>query len=267
MELVKFTQCASNLNFDPLLNLNPKLIPIAYNYELLNGFSHASSTKVLNYSEDDSKLIDLLKCLHTDLSYIEILNLHVCLERKPQLMAETTAAEFFMHFGLKLDDNLNLTNSLVLKLPKNFLNWCAHKKWGPQDFAPLRAYSDGLTQLTPFLEAINNPLSKNDGTQIFELLVELLMLGKDLRYLLELDLLQWHSALKKERYPMASAQSNKNEELIKKMSWPLHSQPKWIRKGDKSGIELKLFFSHPQELERSLIKLEQLKTKDLWSID
>jgi hypothetical protein len=87
--------------------------------------------------------------------------------------------------------------------------------------------------------------------------------------------LHWLHQLKKERYPMTTLQSKKNEAILQKLSWPLHSQPKWIRRGDKSGVELKIFFSHPQELERSLIMLEQVKTQlqknnigeTLWSID
>lgn len=275
MELIKFTQCASSLNFDPLEDLKPKLTPTAYLGELLNGFKHDPLREVLNYQKADCDFIDLLKSLYENLSYIEILKLYFCLEGNIQLKEHITAETYFSAFGFKIDENLKLTNSLVLKLPKTFLIWCSQKKWGPQDFAPLRSFTNGISQLAPYLEKFNNSLSKNDGALAFELLVELIMLDTDLNYLFKLDPSQWLLNLKKERYPLTSTQTNKNEALLKKIAWPLHSQAKWIRKGDKSGVELKLFFSHPQELEHSLIRLEQLKNQlqkdkigqDLWSID
>jgi hypothetical protein len=273
MELINFTQCTTNLNFDPIHNLNIYLTPTAYSSELLNGFNHEPSIKVLNCNRTDGKLLPLLKNLYNELSYIEILRLSSCLEKVPHLLGDNTQEEFFSTFGLKLDINLKQINLLVTQLPQQFLNWCAEKKWGPQDFAPLRSFSEGISQLAPYLEKLNrvdtknSPFSKSDGTQVFELLVELLMLNKNLTRLLSLELSQWLPILKRERFPITTTQNQNKEDQLKKFSWPLHSQAKWARKGDKSGVELKLFISNAQELERSLIKLEQLKGKDLWSID
>jgi hypothetical protein len=267
MELVKFTQCTRNLDFEPTSQLRNNLTPIAFSGELLNGFKHPESAVVLNYLASDTSLLDLLKSIYEDLSYIEVLCFSLCLERNPQLLGENSIEDFFSAFHLRLDENLKQTNRLVAQLPRHFLNWCAEKKWGPQDFSPLRSLTEGIIVLTPYLELLNSPLSKNDGTLIFELLIELLMMGKDLKPLLLQPTIQWLPILKKERYPLATFQSQKKEEQLRKFSWPLHSQVKWVRKGDKSGVELKLFITHPQDLERSLIKLEQLKGKDLWSID
>jgi hypothetical protein len=266
MEIIKFTQCASSLNFEPLQTLKPGLTPTAYEGELLNGFQSEDLAVALNYNIEDCKLFTLLKSLYDDLSYVEVLRLHTCLEKTPHLTEQTTE-EFFSTFGLKLDENLKQTNLLVIKLPSCFLNWCVLKKMGPQDFAPLKSFSEGIPKLRPFLEKFNHSVSKSDGAQIFELLIELLMMDQNMDYLLQLELPQWLPKLKKMRYPLTSEHAQIKEALVQKMNWPLHSQAKWVRKGDKSGVELKLFFSHPQDLKRSLIKLEQIEMKDLWSID
>lgn len=266
MEIFKFTQCASNLDFEPLQTLKPGLTPTAYAGELLNGFHAENLAVALNYNTEDCKLFTLLKSLYEDLSYVEVLRLHTCLEKTPHLTEQTTE-EFFSTFGLKLDENLKQTNSLVIKLPKHFLNWCALKKMGPQDFAPLKSIDEEIPKLHLFLEKFNNLVSKSDGSQIFELLIELLMMEKNIDHLLQLEVSQWLPNLKKMRYPLTSEQVQIKDALVQKMNWPLHSQAKWVRKGDKSGVELKLFFSHPQDLKRSLIKLEQIEMKDLWSID
>ena len=58
------------------------------------------------------------------------------------------------------------------------------------------------------------------------------------------------------------------------MPWPHQSQAKWTKRGDRSGIELKLFFSHPEELNRAVQRLQQvseafendLQAQEIWML-
>lgn len=275
MELIKITQCDKYLDFRPLAALPQNLVPSSFLKILLNGFNHSDNTMVIDYSPADCDFLLLLKSLYPEITYVELALVSQKLNTLHDKIAITEEA-LFSHFGFKYDESVKLTNELLSYLPTHFCHWCAQKKWGPQDFAPLRSLTkDQISELNPYLKKINDPCSKNDGTQIFELLIELFLLNKDILPLLSLEITKWLSLLKHERYPIGSRQNHKNEELIQKLNWPLHSQAKWVRRGDKSGIELKFFFSHPQEFARSLIKLEQIKQqfetestgKQLWSID
>lgn len=166
---------------------------------------------------------------------------------------------FFAAFNIRFSENLQLTMAKLLETPESFQAWCAHKKWGAQDFAPLRAVQN-IQSLAPYLEHLSTSLlSKTESTQTFETLVDLFLQDdKNLNSILQLPLNQWMSQLKIWRYPVQSQQIQNEDAEIKKLSWPLNSQVKWVQKGDRSGIELKLFFSHPQELDRALLKLQQV---------
>jgi hypothetical protein len=275
MELIKITQCNKSLSFNSTNSLAKSLVPTSFSKVLLNGFAHPDTSLVINYSPTDCEFLVLFKSLHPDLSFVEICEFSKNLSIIPGF-ENFTSHEVFANYAYKFDALLKQSIELSSDLPTDFLHWCTQKKWGPQDFAPLRSLSsEQIIELHPYFIKIKDPCSKSEGTQIFELLIELFLLNKNISLLLQLDINQWPAYLKKERYPATHTQQQKNEDLVQKINWPLHSQAKWIRRGDKSGIELKLFFSHPQELSRSLIKLEQVKSyfetdstgKQLWSID
>jgi hypothetical protein len=60
------------------------------------------------------------------------------------------------------------------------------------------------------------------------------------------------------RYPESSRRDKQAEFALKKYRWPQSSQVRWLRQGDRSGIEIKLFISHPQELRKVAEHLLQL---------
>ncbi len=75
------------------------------------------------------------------------------------------------------------------------------------------------------------------------------------------------------RYPMSLQQDNQNEQKIRALSWSSKWGARWTRRGDRSGVELKLFFTHPEELKGALVRLEKVSKEldntpsleDLWS--
>ncbi len=247
------------------------------------------NTQIINFNSGAfptlNQLLLHLASIYKDLSLVESIlfwsSLQKCnqeLKLKLNLSNLSQNPElFFSQYGFRYNENLFLLINKIVKLPEIFQAWTSLKKWGPQDFAPLRSVNDEkIPNLTPFLIKISEGIiSKSDSTIIFEYLIELyLMEYVELSNLLKTPIQQWLTALKKWRFPLQTKLQNKEEHIISKIHWPANSQAKWIQKGDRSGIELKFFFSHTQELDRILQKLETIndsfKTNDeikkLWTL-
>ena len=107
--------------------------------------------------------------------------------------------------------------------------------------------------------AILNPTFA-EGLQILEILTDLILMGHD-EVLFEnsknLDL--WKACLKKLRYPQTY---NRDEDLktkLEKLPWPYGSKVKFERRGDRAGVELKVFLSSETDLTKILASLERVK--------
>lgn len=296
MELIKLAQCKKDLTFQfthfESTAKYASLLPVAIQNQLICGFSQSENGQVINYTFEEIKTITefahIVRTVYHDLTFLEVVRfykkceawIHEYLKQESQDSLELlnqilNPFEFYAAFGFRYSENLQLSIQKILSLPESFLAWCHQKKWGPQDFAPLRSVENTET-LKPFLNHMcQSPFSKTESTAIFELYIELtLMEHPQLSSLLDLPFTQWMQQLKKWRYPVQHKVIAKEDSELKKLPWPMDSQAKWVQRGDRSGIELKLFFSHPQEFARALQRLELISetfqkdegAQKLWSL-
>lgn len=110
--------------------------------------------------------------------------------------------------------------------------------------------------------------SYSDGIKILELLTEITLIQStqnqiDLESLYQdfHDTSSWLTQLKKKRFPVTSDRDSQLEKKMLGLPWPYGSKLKFERRGDRAGIELKVFITSEADLIKTIAALEQVKSK------
>ena len=164
--------------------------------------------------------------------------------------------ETLLSMALKqLDNQENEQNS--------FIAWLADKKFKPHDFAVLRILKtdEEILKISEiFLKCQTLNSSFSDTTKIIETATELVMINPSSPILSNSEnLTEWKIALQKLRFP----QTTNTDELLKNkletLPWPTGAKTKFERRGDRAGVELKLFISSQADLTKAISALERVK--------
>lgn len=144
----------------------------------------------------------------------------------------------------------------------NFKTWKEQKKVKSQDLIFTQSLKYNLQQEL-FLKVSEQMASLtpsfSDGLGFLEVAADLILMGHT-EELLEnsSEFVAWADRLKKLRYP----QTTQRDELLKKkfeaLPWPAGSKIKFERRGDKSGIELKVFISNAPDVTKIVAALERV---------
>lgn len=263
---INISECKKSYNFQPDTPW-PELLPAyCFENELLCAFER---TEGIALSLSEQCLPRTLKALYPDLGLLEVARLSQCLAPD-----HATQTQFWSLYGYHWKENLRLLVEKLVTLPLEIQRWLQSKKMNPQDLAPLRSLAD-LSTLEPFWSTLlKSNASKSEASQLLELVVELNLMELPMEDLVKTSpASEWLKDLRALRYPHSTSHDQSADSKIRSMAWPLKSEARWSRRGDRSGIELKLFFSHPQELRRSLDRLHQVCEdlnenalyEDLWS--
>lgn len=268
IKLVPIADCHKNYDFEPMTPWPSQLPAYCYGDELICGFNRIEGFAV---SLSEPSLPLSFKAIYPELSFQELARLDQKLSSKDLSLRK----ELWSLYGYRWKPNLIEVVEKMRQLPDHVQRWLQEKKLGPQDLAPLRSLTNikDLQDFWPYLTC--STFSKSESSKAIELLTELLLLELDPQSLRPQtkDLTSWLKQLHQQRYPQTSSRDRQAENKIQSVAWPLKSEAKWVRRGDRAGIELKLFFGHPQELRRSLDRLQQLQEdlensdeyRDLWS--
>ena len=73
------------------------------------------------------------------------------------------------------------------------------------------------------------------------------------------DVPTWKNHLKKIRYPMTSQNEEQLKDRLENLPWPYGSKVKFERRGDRSGVELKVFIASSVDLTKVISSLERIK--------
>lgn len=272
----KMESCQRNLDFHPD-NIWPELLPLyCHDDELLCGFQRRTLDHESVIDLKNQNLSLCLKTIYPSLSFPELSRLIAqLLVRYPHNSSLTN--EMWGHYGYQPRENLTLLAQKVIALPLDIQHWLSQKKFAPQDLAPLRALDD-LSVLDDYWDdlLLANP-SKSEGVKWLEMLIELILMGVSKEQLMLSSTAsadshadasttrstthttaQWLSHLHALRYPLATQQTSLAEQKIRAFAWPPKSEARWTRRGDRSGVELKLFFANPQELKINTLRLEKI---------
>ncbi len=145
----------------------------------------------------------------------------------------------------------------------DFKTWALEKKLKDSDLLFKKALKTPLQEalllkLADQLASLNPTFS--EGLVTLELMTDLILMGLD-EVLFEnsasFDL--WKASLRRLRYPTTSVRDDDLKVKLEKLPWPYGSKVKFERRGDRAGVELKLFVSSATDLTKILASLERVQ--------
>lgn len=144
------------------------------------------------------------------------------------------------------------------------MTWAEAKKVKESDLVFIRAlknpiHLDLFHKLADQVSDLNPSFS--EGLQILELLTDLILMGHTEELLARpMQVSSYQAYLKSLRYPQTTKRDDKLKSKLEALPWPYGSKVKFERRGDRAGIELKLFISSEVDLTKILASLERVKT-------
>ena len=145
----------------------------------------------------------------------------------------------------------------------NFQTWKEQKKVKDGDLIFTRslkteADKDLFLRIADQMAALSP--SFREGVAFLETATELILMGY-LEQLLEngQDFSSWSRHMKALRYPGTSEREARVQSNLSELPWPAGSKLKFERRGDKFGVEMKVFISNPADVTKIIASLERVK--------
>lgn len=102
--------------------------------------------------------------------------------------------------------------------------------------------------------------SFSEGIKILELTTELILMNSSEEIFEHTtSVASWMTHLNKLRYPVTATRDDELEKKMLSMPWPYGSKVKFERRGDRAGVELKMFITSEADLIKTLSALERVK--------
>lgn len=204
---------------------------------------------IVDLSHEDPT--NLVFDLFGPLSFVELFQLHREGQTVPELSLDWNRLFKLnsFHFSQRTEQ---LFESLAL-MPNEFIDWARGRQCSAQDLMPLISLKtiDDMKLLSVFFSEKN--LTRNEGKKVLDLLVDLLLLGKNFDELKPKES-NWLESLQKLRTPMTQARDEKQ-----KISdgWPRYVQVQKMRTGDQLLHRMQITFSDNNDLSEKLSRLSE----------
>jgi hypothetical protein len=145
----------------------------------------------------------------------------------------------------------------------NFKTWAIEKKMQEGDLIFTRALKSPV-QLDLFHKLADEVIKMNptfsEGLQIFELLTDLVLMGHVEELFVKTENLEsYKQHLKLLRYPETSRRDEELKTKLEALPWPYGSKIKFERRGDRAGVEVKLFISSEVDLTKIMSSFERIQ--------
>lgn len=278
MLLTQVADCQKDLYFGPLQPWPEALPAMAWGSQLLTGFDRTQGP-ALDLSQGGASEASFLKALvacYPSLTLPELARIYqswIVLDKTSELEGFSWH-EFFAFYSFRDSEVFRQTLLGLAQMPDDFQNWVSEKSLGTKDLAILRSFKDVKDLEPAALWLITHKASKSTGVQILETAGELRLMDYDWEKILpdeEITPEQWLVRLKSQRYPMNEARLlDKNKKLMQ-LPWPAHTQARWSRLGDETGLEIRFQVRSLSDFQKKLAGLEKMQeplkdsTEVLWS--
>lgn len=256
-ELLPISQCDTQLKFESSLHWPEGLPAVAVNALVLAGFGQSL---VFNHRipiEDRTGLVNLVTSLYPNLSFLEAARFW----RQARLISWLPIEEILARWNVRLDEEWIRGAQRALNLPKGFQQWLVDKKISAADLHVLSS-AHGL-RLEPLLHAIlSSQATRSQGVLALQLGIELALRGLSIDELvLQADETAelWIDRLGELHDPHRAKKDADGAARLQNLPWPGQSQARWVRQGDKAGLELRLFVADPSELKKSVTSLQKIQ--------
>lgn len=165
--------------------------------------------------------------------------------------------DLFATYGFRLDSKTEKVVLSLRRLPSEFYQWAKQHSLSSGDLYSLcnlpQLPVQSLTQL-----ALLNP-SRSFGIQLLDLLVDCLLMGQSedtcLLHSSSFDL--WRDHLRTLRFPQTTKRDEEKKQSLLNI-WPKSFTVRWLRQGDRSGVDVRFFVSSKKELEEKIESLQRV---------
>jgi hypothetical protein len=202
-----------------------------------------------------------LKSVYPSLLFTELCEI---VERTQNLKASVDLEQLFTNYQFRYDKKMRKTMDLFWELPISVKNWARNHDLSPKDLYPLCALSNINTIFTVLEKMISLRPTRSQGAQAIELLAECALLEKTNWDPQTENMSDWITQLHTLRYPQAIARDNDRQKTMLS-GWTKMFSTRWLRLGDRSGVEVKFFIGSKKELSEKISTLSRIH--DGWSDD
>jgi len=287
MNLLPYKACSKSLDFSPNTPWPDNWPAFSWEQYIVAGFNTKQQNS-LNFSSKDLHFLDLFYSCYPQLSCLELAkilsywkdkNIKECkMVGRPEEKLMLTHwkdknikdldfsflgfswEEFFSLYQLNYTETFTQIMKMLLFTPPEFQSWLHQKKVQPGELRILNSLKN-IHQIHFILLWIadQNP-SHRIGLNILEIGTELYLMGFKPEEILKPDTnpetaLQ---TMKKKRHPISSSQDQIKKEKLQQINWPLNTTAQWSRKGDKTGIEIKIWCQNQTEWTEKVTQLNNL---------
>lgn len=144
----------------------------------------------------------------------------------------------------------------------NFKTWAEQKKIKNRDLVFINsikspAQAELFNQISDKMANLNPTFS--EGLVFLEQITDLILMDNTKNLLADSeDFKSWSSSVQNLRYPQTKLRDAETKSFFEKLSWPAGAKTNFERRGDRSGVELKLFISSKSDLEKYIAALERV---------
>lgn len=112
--------------------------------------------------------------------------------------------------------------------------------------------------------AEHNP-SFSEGLQFLEQLTDLILMGHNEELFNEQHRwASWQQQIHRLRFPFTGKRDEELKKKYEQLPWPAGAKVKFERRGDRAGIEVRLFISNQADLIKILASLERVQKELRW---
>ena len=165
---------------------------------------------------------------------------------------------------MSMDQLQQMTNKAVeLGFGSEVSAWTEAKKIKATDLlflTPLKTDLNWQLFFKAVLLVIESRASYSDSLKNLEILSDLILMGhQETLFEQSHDFSKWTSHLRALRYPATYERDDHLKEKLEKLPWPYGAKTKFERRGDRAGIELKMFITSEADLIKAISSLERVK--------
>ena len=269
MKLIPSTACNSVFfDFQPQKKWPESWPPFAWDHKLITGFTQGGHHLVLEFNDKimPEKCNYFLKLFHSCYPQLSLPELGRILSKWDiKQLPGFSWSDFFALYHYHQDFSfLKIFFTKLTATPTFFQNWVTEKKLHIGDLRILNTIPNINDLLFMFQWIAEKKVSHLHGVTALELAGELLLMGFK-----ETDILNknfWDNPqamvqhIEQKRKVNTLSKDREQQKKLKSTTWPSQVHGQWVRRGDQSGLEIKLWCKSHGELQKKLKTLSNLDT-------
>jgi hypothetical protein len=193
--------------------------------------------------------------LYGQLTFTELCELHESIKLYPLIFKSMNWQPYFQKSQMIYNQRFVELSQALLKTTLEFRSWCHTRKLSSQDLMPINALNDFDQFNILSLEIIKGQLTRNEGKNIIDQLVDLILLKVNPILLAPISIDAWSEQLNRLRNPNTTDQ----DKLSTEFNWPKYVKFQKQRQGDRVLQKIQITFSDQKDLRDKLTRLKSLE--------